>query len=288
MNRIRESVLARFARDPSVKSAAIVERPAACPSITDGFPVLLLVISVSEARENYTTHYSKDDFRIQERRMDLSTFERIVFRGGDIREVHWLLQGDIVLDKENDLSGLREKYRRFAGESRERKLLGEFAAFLRKYTQGREYLHEGQVLDAYTRVLGALQHWARIVIIEGGKPAESAMWKQVHRMNAGVYKLYEELTQSRETVAQRVELLLLACEFSLLSEMEKCCALLLRIIRERSEAWSVGELQNHPDLRELRNEIPLLMRKLEQRALVKAVPCPRSRHAGWMEICYTR
>ena len=96
----------------------------------------------------------------------------------------------------------------------------EFSLFISKFIQSKEYLAEEHYLDAYSNILESLHHWARIVIIEENHYPELTVWRQVRLINPGVDKLYEELTLSSETLRQRVELVILACEFSVMSKMK--------------------------------------------------------------------
>lgn len=113
---------------------------------------------------------------------------------------------------------MRHRILEFPADLREHKLLVEFSLFLRKYLQSKEYILDEHLLDAYNNILEALHHWARIVIIEDGYHPEITVWRQIRAINPGVYKLYEELTMSKETLKQRVQLVLLACEFSVMSK----------------------------------------------------------------------
>ena len=126
-------------------------------------------------------------------------------------------------------------------------------------------------MDAYGNVLEALLHWARIAIIEAGIHPELMVWEQIHKINPGIYKLYEELTLTTETLKQRVELVHLACEFSVMSKMEGCCALLIRILKSRPQPWSPSELHDHDLLRNLKLEIGLILKKLTMKSIVTEI-----------------
>ena len=133
------------------------------------------------------------------------------------------------------------------------------------------------VVDAYYDALETLGSWARIVLIEQGIYPDHTVWTHIQQLDRALWKLYQELTVSSETLEQRVELVLLACEFSVMSKMGDCSELLLRVIRSRKEPWSVNELVNHPQLRFVRNDLPLVLRKLVFRSIVKE-------SAGWPSL----
>jgi len=107
------------------------------------------------------------------------------------------------------------------------------------------------------------------------------------KYNPGIYKLYEELTTSMESLEKRVQLVLLACEFHVMSKMKSCCRLLLDIIESREEPWSVGELMARPELKPLRLDLSLLLRKLVTRGLIREVAAlPEANDPDALELQY--
>ncbi|HEY0826503.1 MAG TPA: nucleotidyltransferase-like protein, partial [Bacilli bacterium] len=244
MKEVKAYFAKRFSGDINVRSVLVVENPNKVTPLVDGYDLLFLIIS--ENRDllnytNYTSHYIKENYRIQERRIHPEGLEAWIVNGTNRSVIQWIIQGEILLDRETYLEGLRHRLLEFPQWMREQKLLIEFSMFLRTYLQSRDYLQEGHTLDAYSQILKALHHWARIVIIEAGIHPEVTVWSQVRRINAGVYKLYEELTLSKETLEQRVELVLLASEFSAMSKMAACCTLLMRVLESRDTPWSAME-----------------------------------------------
>ncbi|MFC0213580.1 nucleotidyltransferase-like protein [Paenibacillus chartarius] len=270
MQALKEQLAARFRLDPDICSVSAVENPNQLPSLTDGFDLLLLIVTRSLDRSDYIHHYSREGVHIQEKWVHPDQLEQWIM--GDSRNlIQWLLKGEILLDRDTYLEALRHKVLEFPFELRGHKLMVEFSRFLRTYLQSKEYLLDEHLLDAYNNILEALQHWARIVIIEEGHHPEITVWRQIRSLNPGVYKLYEELTTSRETVKQRVQLVLLACEFSVMSKMERCCVPLLHILESREEPWSAAELQRLPALRDISADLPLLLNKLVKKSLIREV-----------------
>ncbi|MDQ0901849.1 nucleotidyltransferase-like protein [Paenibacillus sp. V4I7] len=264
-----------------------VDNPKQLPSLTDGFDTLLLIVTNDLSLNNHTTNYIRDDSRIQERWVDPSSIEQWIRHGVNRNILHWLLKGEILLDQNTYLEGLRHRILEFPGDLREHKLLVEFSLFLRKYLQSKEYILDEHLLDAYNNILEALHHWARIVIIEDGYHPEITVWRQIRAINPGVYKLYEELTMSKETLKQRVQLVLLACEFSVMSKMERCCEAFIQVLRENEQPLSTDELQQHSQLVELRAELPLLLNKLVKKGLIKEVAVLIDEENSEIELRYT-
>jgi hypothetical protein len=283
----KEQFLLKFRNDQRIISVMAVDNPKQLPSLTDGFDTLLLIVTNDLSLNNHTTNYIRDDSRIQERWIDPSSIEQWIRHGINRNILHWLLKGEILLDQNTYLEGLRHRILEFPGDLREHKLLVEFSLFLRKYLQSKEYILDEHLLDAYNNILEALHHWARIVIIEDGYHPEITVWRQIRAINPGVYKLYEELTMSKETLKQRVQLVLLACEFSVMSKMERCCEAFIQILRENELPLSTDELQQHSQLVELRTELPLLLNKLVKKGLIKEVAVLIDEENSEIELRYT-
>ncbi|WP_028550035.1 nucleotidyltransferase-like protein [Paenibacillus sp. UNC451MF] len=287
MNALKEQRIARLREDEAVMSILAVDNPSMFSAITDGFDLLLLVIVKEGLQTDQQYHYIKDDCRIQERWFGPSAIQQLILHGEHRNLIYWILKGEILLDRNMYLEGLRHRMLEFPSDMREHKLLIEFSKFLRKYMESKEYILEDHLLDAYNNILEALHHWARIVIIEAGSHPEITVWRQVKTINPGVYKLYEELTLSNETLKQRVQLVLLASEFSVMSKMERCCRLLISVLSSREDAWSLSELQQCEKLTDVRFELPIILSKLVKKSLAKEVIYTLDEQLSLLEIRYT-
>jgi hypothetical protein len=193
--------------------------------------------------------------------------------------------GGQTMERDDRMTGSQRRTMQFPSDGRS-KILEEFAAFARKYADSKTHLQQGDLLDAFMKLQEALKHWARLVIFEDGKEPGEAVWSQIHKINAGVYKLNEELVMSKETLEQRIQLVLLACEFSLMSKMEKCCAPLIGVLKSRAEPWSIAELQEHPELARIRNELTLVLNKLVQKSLIREVAVIQGENIDHLDIRY--
>ncbi|MEI7028302.1 nucleotidyltransferase-like protein [Paenibacillus sp. y28] len=285
---IQQQLLQHYESNPAVISVSAVSNPTRFSPLTDAFDLLLLIVTDQSEQSHSLYHYIKDGYRIQERWIGTNDLESGLLTGDNRRLIQWILKGDIVLDRGLFMERLRHKLLEFPIELRERKLFAEFNHFLHSYLQAKQYLQEEQTLDAYSSTLEALHHWARIVIIEEGYHPELSVWAHVKRVNPGVYKLYEELTLSTETLAQRVELVLLACEFSVMSKMESCCSLLVRLLEKREEPWTVEDLQCEPDLALTHADLSLLLNKLVRKSLIKEVAVMGDADLTHLELKYTK
>ncbi|MEK8132265.1 nucleotidyltransferase-like protein [Paenibacillus filicis] len=286
MESLKKQHLDRLRKDETVLGVLVVDNPSPYSAVTDGFDFLLLVVSRHAERADQQIHYIEDHLRIQERWIIPQMLDALILHGEQPNVFYWILKGEILLDREMYLESLRHRVLEFPEELREHKLLIEFSKFLRSYLQSKDYLIGEHLLDAYNNILEALQHWARIVIVEAGYHPEVTVWSQVRLINPGVYKLYEELTLSSETLKQRVQLVQLACEFSVMSKMERCCKVLLDQLASREEAWSLQELQQLPGLSDVKSELPLLLNKLVRKALAAEVVHTADPELSLLELRY--
>ncbi|MFD2615681.1 hypothetical protein [Paenibacillus gansuensis] len=170
---------------------------------------------------------------------------------------------------------------------REQELFVEFTMFLYHYMQSKKFLNEGFILDSYSSSIKALHHWAATEIIEHGEWPDKAVWQRVRKINPGIHKLYEELTESQETVELRIQLIVLACEFAVSSKLKVCCGLLLELLESREEPWSMEKFAEHPMLSGLTEELPAVLQKLVSKSLIREVAVVTDESWSRLELSYT-
>ncbi|WP_055105203.1 nucleotidyltransferase-like protein [Paenibacillus ihumii] len=234
----------------------------------------LVVITVCEGQNDAgieIEHCTNGDLQYQLIHISNKDLKRWVMTGENREIVQCFLHGDIIWDVEGELARLREEVIDFGAGIREQRKFIEFAKFLKMYIEAKRYTQELDFLDAYYHVLQALKHYARIELIEQGMLPENSVWEQVRPLNSVVYKLFDELTDNKETLEQRIQLVLLACEFTIMSKMADCCSVLLRILSSRKEAWSIQELRGLSELAHVREDIPMILRKLVHHSLAKEI-----------------
>lgn len=276
-----------FGDEKGLIGLLLVTNPYSFQPMINGMDRIALLITSEVEPGKEIEHMLRDSARIQVKRITPKKIESLLLSRDNHNMVQLLAQGEIVIDHNGYLSDLRSRLIEWSSLLREQKLLCEFSNFARTYLQAKQDIKDGQVLDAYSNVLTSLHYWAHIALIEEGLHPELTVWEQLHRVNPGVYKLFEELTTSQETLEQRVQLVLLACEFSVLTKTESSCALLIRLISSRLEPWTPAELLQHPDLAGLSIDISLLLQKLTMRGCILEIARPlRSRGAGSLELCY--
>ncbi|WP_419871774.1 nucleotidyltransferase-like protein [Candidatus Pristimantibacillus sp. PTI5] len=271
MEHIKEHFASSYQDAPNVIGLAVIENPYPYNPLIDGLDLLVLVVVKEEHACNETEHVQIEGQRVMIRTIDSTGLTEWLSGGENRNIIEWLVRGEILLDRDGYLSNVRERLLQFPDSMREQKQFSEFAGFLRTYLQAKQDLLDGNLLDAYSHVLTALNHWAHIVLIEEGRHPELTVWKQLKRVHPGIYKLYEELTVSPETLEQRVQLVMLACEFSVMTKMKTSCVLLFNILRSREEPWSIAELQSHSSIHALHVDLSLVLQKLVKREYIREV-----------------
>nr|WP_238357684.1 nucleotidyltransferase-like protein [Cohnella zeiphila] len=275
-----------FSREEGLVSLLLVANPYSYKTMIDGMDRLVLAV-FRQAPDRETEHWMWCETRILVLRVTVEQLERSLAGDDSPGLVQWLAHGDILLDSDGYLRALKERLETWGANLKERKLLCEFSQFAKTYLQSKQDLKDGQILDAYSHILASLHHWAHIALIEEGMHPELTVWVQMRNVNPGIYKLYEELTTNQETVEQRVQLVILACEFSVFTKMKSSCTLLLRLIGTRTEGWTVSELMHHPELEGLKLDLSLLLQKLAKKGYLREIAKPhREIGLGILELRY--
>lgn len=271
MEQIKAHFVSSFKAEPDLVGLTLIDSPYPYNPLVDGLDILVLVILQHDHTRNVTKHIQMQGKRVLVRIIDSSSLNDWLSGGENRNIIEWIVRGEILVDRDGYLSSVRERLLQFPKSMREQKQFAEFAGFLRTYLQAKQDLTDGNLLDAYSHTLAALHHWAHIVLIEEGRHPELTVWKQLKLVHPGIYKLYEELTVSPETLEQRVQLVMLGCEFSIMSKMKTSCSLLFEILATREEPWSIAELQSHSSINVLHIDLSLVLQKLVQRKYIREV-----------------
>nr|WP_237691100.1 nucleotidyltransferase-like protein [Paenibacillus caui] len=250
------------------------------------FEFLILVVCRQTDESPRVEHFENGLVRYQIIYITSSDLRRWIVLGENSDILKCFLEGDIIWDQREELKQLRGQIVDFEQSVRAKRKFKEFAKFLKHYLEAKR-LHQSRLfLDGYTAVIRALQHLGHLEVLDRGMRSEDGIWEQLHSLNTPAYKLYEEMSSSAETLEQRLELALLAFEFSATSMMSDCCLPLLHILRSRKEPWSLQELMHKGELHELKEELPLVLRMLVYRSLVKQTTASKLKEASGQGILY--
>jgi hypothetical protein len=268
---IKKRILERYETRLDIEGLVLMQNTERFPFHTNEYDYYVLAIYSSELIMRKVEHLEIENVRVFIRTVHQSDVENSAVNVSRYQLMDWLISGEIIADRNGLMLELKQHILKFPNELRNQRKFKEYCGFLETLFQAKRNLSTGNALDAYSQILIAIHHWARIVLIEEGLHPELTVWKQMRKVHPGIYKLYEELIASPETVEQRVELVMLACEFSAVNKMKSCCLHLLDIMKEKADAWSISELQSHSKLRYLVEDMTLVVQKLVKGHLLKEV-----------------
>ncbi|RBW68113.1 nucleotidyltransferase-like protein [Bacillus taeanensis] len=246
----------------------MVEKNKPISPLTDNFDVVLLIIMKEAEQPWLVKHYEYEEKKASLHIVTEKRLNEWLLLGSHRRAVEWVINGKILFDRNEYMKKLKEKLREFPIEDRTKKIGLEFAKLIRRSTDGRDLYQSGHYLDAFNYILHALHHLARLSVIKHGFHPEVTVWNQVKQIEPQIYKLYHELVTGAEPLEKRIELLLLANEFSLSTKTEIGARHLLQVMRSKEEEWSYGELMSHGELMEYGVDLGALLEHLVQKKLV--------------------
>ncbi|WP_048600697.1 nucleotidyltransferase-like protein [Rubeoparvulum massiliense] len=268
MEQTIQGYIRQLQNNPNILSILLVKQEDKFSPISDGFDALLIVIT----NEGPTSiqHYVIAEHTVQEIYVNQQELENWFYHQRTKRIVEWIFNATVLYEKESWFTHYHDQLHHFPEAMKERKICIEFSAFLRRYMAGKDLLNQGYAMDAYSHIVHALHHWARILLIENGLHPEVSMWNQVRLVDQEIYKLYCELIEGDEPLAKRLQLLLLASQFSVNKLMRSSSRLIQHILSSRKEPWTIEEIADYPLIQESDIDLSLLMEKLVEREIVFA------------------
>jgi hypothetical protein len=198
-----------------------------------------------------------------------------------------LMAGDFVKEKNGYLHLETGILLNTFTEEFAQQLFKEFTLFLKHFMASKQAFSQGKQVEAHRLIFIAVQHWARISVIEEGKIPDRTIWRQVRNTDAGIIPLIKELTSTTETLEQRIRLAYLACDFSVMSRLKHFCLPILRVMSCRAEPWSLKELSDHPQLKVFQSELHMILKKLARRSYIHELFIVSDNQLKSLEIRYS-
>lgn len=239
--------------------------------VTDGYDAVILIITNNVQEEWYVEHYIYEEKKVQFITVNKDELNQWLAAGSNRRAVEWIMYGKVVFDRNEYVSSLKERLEGFPFDLRKKRLCVEFGRLIRRYQEGKELLKSQHYLDAYNQILHALHHWARLAVIEHGFHPEVTLWRQVKTIEPEIYKLYEELITGKDPLEKRMELLLIASEFSLGSKTKLATTHLIEVLEQKDKHWFMKDLIQHPEVKEYSLDLSILLEHLVKKNIVEEV-----------------
>ncbi|MDF2903052.1 MAG: hypothetical protein K0S25_690, partial [Bacillus sp. (in: firmicutes)] len=213
MKHILRPIYQERASQANTLGVLMIEKRENASPITDTFDTVLLIIVKESEQPLFVKHYSYEDKKAALNIVSETQLNDWLLLGSNRKVLEWLFNGQILFDRNDFIHNLKVELREFPFYGRKIKMGIEFAKLIRRYMDGKSFFENGQNLDAYNHIVHSLHHLARLSVIENGFHPEMTVWNQVKQIEPQIYKLYEELITSEETIEKRLELLFLASEF---------------------------------------------------------------------------
>ena len=248
----------------------MVEKKQLSADLTDSFDVILLIVVKEVEQPLFIKHYTFKEKKAAMHVIDETLLKEWILLGNNRKIFEWLFHSQILFDRNDYLFNLKRELQEFPFYGRKVKMGIEFAKLIRRFVNGKAMFESRHYLDAYNHVVHSLHHLARLAVIESGLHPELTVWHQVKQIEPEIYKLYEELVKSEETLEKRLELLFLASEFMIHSRTSIGAAHLLEVLEER-EYWSINEMLNNKELVPYSVDLSVLLEYLIDKQLLDVV-----------------
>jgi len=271
MDDILRPIYQERASSPSTLGILLIEKKSFESYSTDSFDYILLVITEKKETALLVKHYSYENQKAALYIVSKDQIDQWLLLGSNRRLTEWLHHGKIIFDRNENIVKLKQEIKEFPFHGRNLKKGLEFAKLIRRYTDGKMLFDRGHYLDAYNYMVHALHHLARLEVIDSGFYPEVTVWEQVRYIEPQIYKLYEELIKSEETLDKKLELVFLASEFLIYSHVQTGTEHFNGVLSEKEEPWTIDELLNHEGLKYYSVDLPVLLEYLIDKRIVEVI-----------------
>jgi hypothetical protein len=262
----------------------MVQKKQKLSHITDSFDVILLILVKEADQPLFIKHYTYYDKKAAMHIITEAQLQEWLLLGSNRKMFEWLHEAKIIFDRNEYVADLKTELREFPFNGRKIKMGLEFAKLIRRYVDGKALFEGHQFLDAYNHVVHSLHHLARLAVLENGLHPELTVWHQVKQIEPEIYKLYEELVHSEETLEKRLELLFLASEFMIHSRTTMGTVHLLEVLSSR-KVWLFNEIMSEPELIPYSVDLGVLLEYLIEKHLIDVVNI-ETKGQGVFHRCY--
>lgn len=284
MDAILRSIYEERTTQPDTLGVLLIEKRPYSVATTNNFDAILLVIVEKSEETLSVKHFEYDNMKIAFHVVTEEKLRNWILYGTNRKIFDWLYNGKVLYEQNNFIKDLKNELNDFPLFGRKLKMGLEFAKLIRRYMDGKMFFESGHFLDAFNNVVHSLHHLARLSIIEKGYHPEITVWNQVRHIEPEVYKLYEELVNSDETIEKRLELLFLASEFLIHSRTGIGCSHLFSVLSEK-EYWTINEIKNHKELKDYSVDLEILIEYLISREIISVVK-RKENEQDLFERCY--
>lgn len=267
MEQILRPIYQERASQESTLGVVLVEKREKVSPNTDTFDTILLIITKENETAVFTKHYTYAGKKAAMHIITEKQLHKWLLLGTNPKIVDWLFNGRIIYDRNEFMEKLISELKEYPHAGRKIKMGIEYAKLIRRYLEGKMLFEEKNYLDAYRHVIESLHHLARLSVLENGLPPELTVWSQVKKIEPSIYKLYEELVLSDESIDKRLELLFLASEFLIHSRTADGAAHILEVMQEK-KSWTIQELHEQEELKNYSADLEVFIEYLVEKEII--------------------
>lgn len=271
MEHILRPIYQERASHPDTLGVILVNKRDDAINMTDMFDSVLLIIVKEAEQPVFTKHYLYGDTKMVMHIITEKRLRKWLFIGSNRKIIDWIFFGKVLFDRNEFLYKLRSELQEFPFYGRKIKTGIQFSKLIRRYLEGKEFFERGDYLDAYNHVVDSLHHLGRLSVIDSGLYPEVTVWAQVKKIEPAIYKLYEELVMSNETLEKRLELLFLASEFLINSRTHDGAQHIVETMLSKS-TWSIQELHDHEELSYYSTDLEVFIEYLIEKGYIIVEP----------------
>lgn len=255
------------ASDPNTLGIFVIEKREEVSPITDTFDSILLIITKESSQPVFTKHYYFQNKKAALHIVTERQLNKWLVIGSNPKVVDWILNGRVVFDRNEYIDRLKYELDEFPTSARKIRMGIEFSKLCRSYLKAKLFFEELNYLDAYYHIVNSLHHLARLAVFEKGMHPEVVVWKQVKQLDPSIYKLYDELITSEETIEKRLELLFLASEFLIHSRTKDGAGHILDVLSQK-EFWTIQDIHEHEELKNYSVDLEVFIEFLVEKGLI--------------------
>lgn len=248
----------------------LIEKAGNDRSLTDTFDAVLLIVAKEATQPVFIKHYTYKNKKAALHIISEAKLNEWLLLGSNRKIFEWFYVGKIVFDRNEYIEKIKQELEDFPFQGRKLRKGLEFAKLIRRYMDGKAFFENQHYLDAYNHIVHSLHHLARLAVIENGFHPEITVWNQVKKLEPEIFKLYDELVNSQETLEKRLELLFLASEFLIHAKTECGTAHIVDLLKQR-DVWTFNEIMIHQELVNYSVDLSMLLEYLIERNLIEVI-----------------
>lgn len=271
--------------DPETLGVILVEKRKKGDPVTDTFDAILLIITMDEKVPIFTKHYTSKSGKAAMHVISKSQLRKWALVGSKRKVIDWIYYGKVLFDRNEFVETLKKEILAYPSNQRNIKMGLELSKLVRAYIEGKTFFEQENYLDAYFHVVKSLHYLARLAVVEKGYHPEVTVWSQIKKIDPSIYKLYEELVMSEESIEKRLELLFLASEFFLHNRTANGAQHILGVISRKGK-WEIQELHEYEELQLYSTELEVYIEYLIEKGFITVVQS-ESKNELISHRCYT-